>query len=575
MMLGKNGMSNVNKKLISITRDALSSEVAELKFCKVIKRTEKGLGFVIHDADVPYDHYYLHSNNQNLGLDLGNTMLCLVAPSKRCQNRIDVEQFIQFTGVDEFMADLVSELDPHEFLGLFKFDWLKRFVIRNHFSELMSLINKELISIDDIVGHIGHALFLKGLRRLKIRGGLINIIRDWQPNDIISYLSLPTVERNMESEDYRCLWQRSIRGEIVLNEMLVVISDEFRKCLMKHLPLDKLSKTMKSIALDESVFCRYVFEFMAEDSIENQQDISKHIAEHNMLQARLLLALWDAKNSTKYVASAPSDWLDRITKLFCSSFLKKMFEAHAPERKLIENIIWHACTVDDHWRPLLSACEGKLVPSQRDNGAVTITMCRNNKCVSPSYSDIGNQSMFYQALVKWFSIDYNMLHTSEDYTRSIAAVNRWNEVLPRLYCRCCNDPLEYAEHNKGSMGNMAYGVSYWLCSNNDCNENSESIKLTHCIGCGKIIDSRDDKQACNSEELRSCSKVYICNTCASCCQRKHEGWSGICPQCGKSSAFTGEKDLQYRLICQFCTHPVKPPAKFKRIVAERIQNNSE
>lgn len=145
-------------------------------------------------------------------------------------------------------------------------------------------------------------------------------------------------------------------------------------------------------------------------------------------------------------------------------------------------------------------------------------------------------------------------------------MNRWNVILERLFCDCCEKPLSISEHSRDSMGKMAVGTTYWHCSNEVCEEYAKSVKISYCIDCRKVIDNRIDKRSCTPYNIRSYEKFYICNSCASCCKR-HNGNAGICPNCGIEDAYRGvAKDRRTQAACRVCKHKVSiSPFGFKAI----------
>jgi len=466
---------------------------------------------------------------------------------------------------------LVCQLESSDLFELLEFDWLRVRVVENYFDNLFSRLANQQIDVDAFIGLFDVKKLIEKLKFHSTTGSCIEILLGLNSREFIRFLSLPELQTKLGEDDYPCLWQRLINNN---EDITTVINDSTKEKLINYLPYEEFANLHRKIDLSEYEYCRYVEGFYAKDSEHNQKDIYEALSEKNMMQAKLVLALLRAKLSNNYDQLPKLDLLKKLTNLFDSKFLKLLFEAYAPQRKKITNLLWHDCHPSAHWLDTLTCCEGKILIREQQGFIEEYTMCRNNKCDTPQHCNDSSTAILYRVLDGWFGLDSNLLHKNETFTRSISAVNRWNEVLPLLFCRCCKDPLEYAEHNKDSMGRLAYGVSYWQCSNKNCSQNSESIKLTHCYGCGKNIDSRDNHHACNPEALVSYSKIYICNDCGSCCH-KHDGWSGICPNCGEIDAFKREMNRQYKYECNHCGHAVKPPAKFKGVVQERLNSNKE
>ena len=95
------------------------------------------------------------------------------------------------------------------------------------------------------------------------------------------------------------------------------------------------------------------------------------------------------------------------------------------------------------------------------------------------------------------------------YNRFISQINRFNQLLDRIYCRQCNHILYPVE-----IGNYAvYSVVRFKCTNDKCNDKNV-VYLNHCLNpkCNSIIDSRDSKKCPHG--------LYICENCGSCCSHK-------------------------------------------------------
>lgn len=236
-----------------------------------------------------------------------------------------------------------------------------------------------------------------------------------------------------------------------------------------------------------------------------------------------------------------------------------LFARHSLTRSKIEAIILYPC--DSGLNKIifrtgkLTNCEGKYCPPKSQESSKPYTLCRRKKCdqaFNPHFTEVP----FYSVLKRLFSIDALQLHQNEQFLRLIAALNRWNEIIDRLHCKDCGSPLSLSEHARQSVGKMAYSASYWHCAKESCLKYCESVKITHCYGCGKVIDSRHDSQSCNPWEVKSYKKFYICKSCASCC-KKHDGFSGCCPNCGVDKAYANvEPSDRTRAKCRQCNHEV-------------------
>ncbi|PSU28178.1 hypothetical protein CTM88_13675 [Photobacterium aquimaris] len=270
-----------------------------------------------------------------------------------------------------------------------------------------------------------------------------------------------------------------------------------------------------------------------------------------------------------------------ITALF-DDFQKGLFDHHAKTRTQIELSILPACKVlQSSGSNKIRSCEGKLwyVKVKNEQGSVVgeapKALCRRRDCPACVFQGMENtdpnegkgyryfhitlprahsfQTLpFYELVAKLFHISAEQLHQHDAFIRMLSALNRWNEILEKLICRKCKNPLQISEHARGSIGHLAVGTTYWQCGSEDCECYSQSVKISYCIGCQKSIDSRDDKQSCTPYEVRSYKKFYICNDCGSCCS-KHGGFAGICPHCGKDKAFVDVADNdRTRAQCKHC-----------------------
>lgn len=260
----------------------------------------------------------------------------------------------------------------------------------------------------------------------------------------------------------------------------------------------------------------------------------------------------------------------QMISMHLANWCKVVFKAHSEKRLAIENIIFLDCspaTIIRSKRRKFQLCEGKCWYSDREsNERELLVLCRRLKCTQNYLlnNNLGytlddkttSKAYFYQLVLELFNVNKVQLHQIEMFSRTLAALNRWNEVLDRLHCGTCKKPLTLSEHAKGSMGKMAIGASYWHCDNAKCLDYCKTVKITYCIGCQKVIDSRTDTHACEPNELKAFKKFYICTDCGSCCTN-HSGASGRCPNCGISHAFSNVTEAnRTRAECRNCRHTV-------------------
>lgn len=96
-----------------------------------------------------------------------------------------------------------------------------------------------------------------------------------------------------------------------------------------------------------------------------------------------------------------------------------------------------------------------------------------------------------------------------NYYQFIGLINRFNQLLDRLYCTQCDEIL----HPIDTSYFAAYNVVRFCCENEKCGQYKTEIYLNHCLNsqCNSIIDSRVS-QKCNNG-------LFICPNCGSCCSQ--------------------------------------------------------
>ncbi len=94
------------------------------------------------------------------------------------------------------------------------------------------------------------------------------------------------------------------------------------------------------------------------------------------------------------------------------------------------------------------------------------------------------------------------------YYLFIALINRFNQLLEKMYCTQCNHILFPSDF--GTSHFAAHTVVRFQCRNDKCSCKDE-IYLNHCLTgkCNNIVDSRVSKQCENG--------LFICEKCGSCC----------------------------------------------------------
>ena len=119
--------------------------------------------------------------------------------------------------------------------------------------------------------------------------------------------------------------------------------------------------------------------------------------------------------------------------------------------------------------------------------------------------------------MKILSIDSDNPSIKTEYYKYVAAINRFNRLLDRMYCVECGFLL----HPMHEANFAYYRVVRFHCVNTDCiksdkNNEENEIYLHHCLNgkCNGIIDSRDSKKCPNG--------MYICSNeyCGCCCSNE-------------------------------------------------------
>ncbi|WP_181164774.1 DNA polymerase [Enterovibrio norvegicus] len=356
--------------------------------------------------------------------------------------------------------------------------------------------------------------------------------------------------------------------------------DNGHAALCEHFPLEDFLRFADYSS--EARFIQFLMQFGHGCSGEELAFLNKAATQNDFHEALLLIALLEQK-VIRGGASVQS-----ITALF-DNFQKGLFEHHAKSRTKIELSILAVCQWLKKEQVMSgdrfckrSVCEGKLwfAKIKDEKGDDTgekepKALCRRNDCTMCVFDGMENIDPFkgksfqrqyvslprdltftghpfYTMVRQLFGITAENLHQHDAFVRMLSAINRWNEILEKLICRQCDNPLQIAEHGKGSIGYLAVGTTYWHCGSDRCATYGESVKISYCIGCQKYIDSRDDKKSCTPYEIRSYKKFYICNDCGSCCS-KHNGFAGICPYCGKDGVFNDIHQAgRTRAKCKHC-----------------------
>jgi hypothetical protein len=324
----------------------------------------------------------------------------------------------------------------------------------------------------------------------------------------------------------------------------------------------------------EEHFIRYLTAEGRKLSFEQTHYLKQLAQKKQFYEAKLLMSVFELNLAQRAVG--PSQILSLL-----GSFQTELFEHHAKSRTKINLEVLPPCAkAIKHFsnKSSMTTCEGKVIPTSanEEGDPDYYVLCKRMKCEDSKICSLktdGYNSVqphteypFYKLLSVLLNISPSMLHSNDQFVRILSALNRWNVILERLICTCCQSPLAISEHSRDSMGKMAVGTTYWHCANETCQQFSESIKISYCIDCRKVIDSREDSRSCTPYNIRSYEKFYICSTCSACCSR-HSGNAGICHNCGIENAYVDvTKDNRTRANCRACNAPVSiSPFGFKAI----------
>lgn len=163
-------------------------------------------------------------------------------------------------------------------------------------------------------------------------------------------------------------------------------------------------------------------------------------------------------------------------------------------------------------------CEGRfwghaseIDKFSKEPGESEVYWCRGNECFQP------NRKSNFDADFTQYSICEIAESFSEDYTDLLYATiagwaNRIEEIILRLWCRKCRSNLYPITSIPIKLGH--YSTPVFNCLNKNCSEHEKTIRITHCIKCRKLIDSRDaDKCSngwliCHDKNCRGCCDIH-------------------------------------------------------------------
>lgn len=378
---------------------------------------------------------------------------------------------------------------------------------------------------------------------------------------VVKFLSFPKTQ----DSDYNPIWSIFCASPRIL-ERVCISRKDLLDTIADIYPYEHLKEIGKYYIPAEKYFVEFLKTSEIYDDKELCDFIRDSIDKNKYFNSQIVFSLLKAKNDAKRVTF--NDIHDLLYKV-----ISKSYDYHADDRTPIENLIFPKCiSSDDYQGPSITDremtfCEGYLWKEKK------IVMCRNNKCdVRTDHINRKTRSednYFFGILREHFHISSDKRYEDKQFVREMGAFNRWNEIVERLFCgygrtKGCGATLIYNRAYQVPPGFAAYPTTYWHCSNASCENHQESIKLSHCRGCGKIIDSRFDTQRC----LRSDEKeFYICIRCGYCCAE--HGVSGHCPKC---NSVVWENIDNYDKIyrCKNCDHVIRIPSKLKNEAKDKL-----
>jgi len=225
----------------------------------------------------------------------------------------------------------------------------------------------------------------------------------------------------------------------------------------------------------------------------------------------------------------PSDLLE-ITGFFekCSgrTIIEKDYISKDKEGKAIldekgkEKVIYKE-TKKEHLKPRFSTfCDGRKSinkftnqPNLCKESGKEFWWCENQKCYEicrtehtpAEWKDYSLADVLRILKIPYDEIQYEIL---------LNVINRVNRFLKHLTCKKCNLILKPT----GKSNYAFYGVTWFKCDNENCEEHRNEIYLSHCLNgkCNDIIDSRDSVKCKPEGHSQDCG-WFVCKNCYACC----------------------------------------------------------
>ena len=182
-------------------------------------------------------------------------------------------------------------------------------------------------------------------------------------------------------------------------------------------------------------------------------------------------------------------------------------------------------------------------------------LCRRHRCKTTKVIPRKNIHFENYTIYEWFEhygISFRDKGKPKQYDFPIKLsgyFNRLKDLKKLLGCTSCKKSMipnwKYAKSYDMKINirtgveelesrSAAYRVTVFHCNDQSCEKYMKNYKLSHCISCGEVIDSRHATKTC-SENLN------ICKDCYACCQphlnqeKKAKRKYLNCPDCGTES----------------------------------------
>lgn len=160
-------------------------------------------------------------------------------------------------------------------------------------------------------------------------------------------------------------------------------------------------------------------------------------------------------------------------------------------------------------------CEGRIAEKNHIHLNIPFWWCSGSTCFENCESEFQHKHWTNYSLLDFVKIlglnldEHKVGHTIPNghYYQFVGAINRFNQLLEKMYCNTCNHilyPLETSHY-------AAHTVVKFYCNNTDCASHKSIVYLNHCLNskCNSIIDSRVSKKCPNG--------LHICENCGTCC----------------------------------------------------------